>query len=325
MTTNNGLNNIINTLSKIKYNSYAHIQLSSIVKLNFNIKNPPYSKLFKELIVHIKDIKNKLPHTKKQIPNKKTYNPNKNITIHKYNIPDHHKSDIKKDQVKKEQIKKEYIKEEKIIDTFTGIIKDNLVQISISKKSSDFYSQIFFRAINNGLDVFTDMEIKNYLKKIKYRVVESFYIRDLYKRLDYSSKDFKKNELDNVFANNLPISLHMLRVYGDVFNVNIVYIHMDGAFTFLTFYDLQKTTVIITEDEHTIYSIRSKTDTFIRGKEFCKYLYDKHTYNKAELDKFTISTLQNICKLRMVNYKKMGKTKRINRTKEELISEIFKF
>ena len=234
------------------------------------------------------------------------------------------KEQIKKEQIKKEQIKKEYIKEEKIIDTFTGIIKDNLVQISISKKSSDFYSQIFFRAINNELDVFTDKEMKQYLKQIKYKVVESFYIRDLYKCLDYSSKDFKKNELDNVFANNLPISLHMLRVYGDVFNVNIVYIHMDGAFTFLTFYDLQKATVIITEDNYKIYTIRNRSNSLIKGKEFYKYLYDKHTYNKAELDKFNISNLQNVCKFKTIDYKKMGKTKRINKTKKELISEIFK-
>ena len=71
MTTNNGLNNIINALSKIKYNSYEHIQLSSIVRLDFNSSKTIYSQLFKELISHIKDIKNKLPHTKKQIPNTK--------------------------------------------------------------------------------------------------------------------------------------------------------------------------------------------------------------------------------------------------------------
>ena len=323
-TNNKGLNNIIETLSKIHYQSYARLQANANIKLNFKRKQHTYSPLFKQLIDRVSHIKKKITHMKKK-PIIETHSPPPLFTPPVPLKPyiTNSKNDIKKDNNK--NVKREYINkysQRNILGIFKGFIKEDFIQLSILKRKTDFYSQVFFRALNTELDVFLDKEMAEYLKNIKYKVIESFYSRDLYKRLDYSSKYFKKSELDNVFANNLNISRHMLRVYGDVFNVNVVFIDSENIITFLTFYDTEKATVIISEDDNRIYTLRNKVGAFIKGKEFNKYLSDRHNYKRFELDKFNISQLQNICKYRNIDYKKQGKTKRINQTKKELIDKI---
>jgi len=328
MTPNKGLNNIITSLSKIKYLSYEHIQLNAKVKLNYNNKRNTNSSLFKELIGYVKTKLSSHGKNHAQLSNTNQYITKCNIVQQKIPQKVQQKIPQKVQQKIPQKVQQKFIqnivqKQNIGAPVFGDIMRDGLLQISLTKRSSDFYSQIFFRAINDELDVFTDKEIVNYLKNIKYKVIEAFYAGDIYKRLDYSSKDFKKSELDNVFANNLSVSLRMLRVYGDVLKVNVVYIHSEGmSATFLTFYNKDKATVIIAEDNYSVYALRNKVGGFIRGKEFYKYLYNKNNHSKDELDKFNISSLQNICKLRTIDYKKKGKTKRINKTKKELIEAL---
>ena len=326
MTTNRELNNIIETLSKINYNSYSHIQSNAKIKLIFNSKRQINSPLFKDLIVYIKK---KLSFNVKKHSSKDTLHEARSEIPHKIQKQILHKIQKQIPHKIQKQIPHKIhqkidiqIPSQNTVHAFEPFLIDNISQISISKRNSDFYSQAFFRAINNELDIYTDKEMINYIKEIKYKVIEDFYARNIYKRKDYSSKHFKKNELDDVFANNLSISLHMLRVYGDVFNLNIVYIDSEGSFIFLTFYDKEKATVIITEDNYSVYTLRPKGGTFIRGKQFYKYLYNKMSYNKDKLDTLSISNLQNICKLMTIDYKKKGKTKRINKTKKELTYEL---
>ena len=317
MTTNKGLNNILDALSRIKYQSYEHIQLRAKVKLNCdNTKKPRHTSLFKELIGHIKTVLSSNSKSK----NKTAPNTINNKLCQGKTILGHQPRKI----TIQHNAHKTVVKTPGTVPAFKNILTNDMTQIALSKNRSDFYSQIFFQAINSELDVFTDKEMVNYIKDIKYKVTEAFYAGNIYKRLDYSPKDFKKSELDNIFANNLSVPLRMLRVYGDVFGANIVYINPESQFTFLTFYDKEKATVVITEDNYSIYTVRNKVDCFIRGKEFYTYLYNKNNPGLDSLEKFNIVNLQNICKLRSVVYKKKGKTKRVNKTKKELISELFK-
>ena len=202
-----------------------------------------------------------------------------------------------------------------VSDMLTGYI------ISVPKNNFDSYSEIYLKSLDNQLCVIPKNKVINHLKHIKYKVVEHFNKNNLYKIYNFSSKDFKKSDIDDVFANNKKISKAMLKIYGRVFNTNIIYIHPKHV-EFMTNFIPTKVTFLITEDDSHLYSVRVNKSAFIRGEELVDIFKINRVFQQDVLQKFKLDVLQNLCNMKNIDYRKIGKTKKINKTKDEIIKEL---
>ena len=141
---------------------------------------------------------------------------------------------------------------------------------------------------------------------------------------NYSTKNFKKSDLDDVFANNKPIKFSMLKVFADVFHCNLVYLEKD-TINFITRFVDNLAIIVLNEDERYIYCLRTKNkNTYIRAESIKKYFNVNQILNAVELEKQSLEKLQNFSRMKNIDYKKKGKTKKINKTKKELIDELIK-
>ena len=160
-----------------------------------------------------------------------------------------------------------------------------------------------------------------HLKNIKYNVVENFNKHNLYKINNFSSKDFKKSDIDDVFANNKNITFNMLKIYGIVFQTNIIYIDKNDI-QFMTNFIPNRVSIILTEDNDYLYSIKIRGVPYIRGERLMNILDINRVIRHQNINSFNLKKLQNLCKMKNMDYRKMGKTKKINKTKEELVKEL---
>ena len=187
----------------------------------------------------------------------------------------------------------------------------------------DNYSLAFFKTIDSTFRNSNDYHYNNnHLKHLKVKVIDIFNKQDFYKKFSYSSKDFKKSDLDNTFAMNLQITRNMLKVYCNVFRINLVYKTIESQFQFLTRYEINNATLVILEDTNALYTVYNKSSTFIRGAELVDVFEINKSYSESALNKMKLDILQNIAKKKNKDVKKQGKTFKINKTKEEIISEI---
>ena len=187
----------------------------------------------------------------------------------------------------------------------------------------DNYSLAFFKTIDSTFRNSNDYYYNsNHLKQMKVKVIDIFNKQSFYKKFSYSSKDFKKSDLDNTFAMNLHITKNMLKVYCNVFRINFVYKTIESGFQFLTRFDKNNATLILLEDKNALYTVYNKSSTFIRGSELSDVLEINKKYTESTLNKMKLDELQNIAKKNDKDVKKQGKTSKINKTKEEIISEL---
>jgi hypothetical protein len=187
----------------------------------------------------------------------------------------------------------------------------------------DNYSLAFFKTIDSTFRNSNDYYYNsNHLKQMKVKVIDIFNKQSFYKKFSYSSKDFKKSDLDNTFAMNLHITRNMLKVYCNVFRINFVYKTIESGFQFLTRFDKNNATLILLEDKNALYTVYNKSSTFIRGSELSDVLEINKKYTESTLNKMKLDELQNIAKKNDKDVKKQGKTSKINKTKEEIISEL---
>jgi len=310
------LNPLLERLSKIHYNDYGSYQKYSINKVSKYIEPFKYTAVFKNLINSFKNDKNISSKTTK-------YNNKKNI------IPPRPIENI----LKKKEFKKDsplFTPKSNIfkLKKFTGVVSglDKIIQnihcyqVKVPKRSFDSFSQIFLKAVDNRFCLLPKRDVIPYLKNIKYKVIEYFNKHNYFRLYNYSSKDFKKSDLDDVFASNLSINSAMLKVYANVFKTNLIYF-IENKPRFITNFKNNFATVVIFENENNLLALRTKKD-FIRGDELGNILNINRHLRTSELENMKLPDLHNLSRMKNIDVKKQGKTKKVNKTKLELINEL---
>ena len=313
---NTKLSNIVSIISNNRYNDYQHFQKNTPIILERYLAKRKFSKAFIDLLNLSKNIIKTPIKTVIKDPETILKIPIKTVIKH----PKKQKNII---SPKKINIKKKFNFTENTL--FNKIIKEeDLYIIKVKKSRYDFYSEIFMKAIDKLFCVLPDEESISYLKDIKYKILETFNKKNLYKMHNYSTKNFKKSDLDDVFANNKPIKFSMLKVFADVFHCNLVYLEKD-TINFITRFVDNLAIIVLNEDERYIYCLRTKNkNTYIRAESIKKYFNVNQILNAVELEKQSLEKLQNFSRMKNIDYKKKGKTKKINKTKKELIDELIK-
>ena len=159
---------------------------------------------------------------------------------------------------------------------------------------------------------------------MKLRCIDIFNKQQYYKKYSYSSKDFKKSDLENTFSMNLSITLPMIKVYANIFGFNIIYKDIDSKYQYLTRFVKENCTVLMVEDNNNIYTLYDKSQMFVRGITLSNILEINKKLDDKNLSKSKLNEIQNIAKMKNIDVKKAGKTGKINKTKQELIDEIIK-
>jgi len=316
------LNTLLDNLSSTHYNDYSSYQPNCSIKV-FKYTEPlKYTSLFKNLINLFKN--------EKTSNNKTTQNNNRKPLITPHPI-------IRTQSPVNRAKPNEFIQTNPIFSTKPDIFKlqkftganyglDKIIQniecysVKVPKRSFDSYSQIFLKAIDNRFCLLPKTDIIPYLKNIKYKVIEYFNKHNYFRLYNYSSKDFKKSDLDNVFASNLSINIGMLKVYANVFKTNLIYF-MENKPRFITNFKNNFATVIIFENANDLGVLR-KRKGFIRGEELGDILNIDRKLRTSELENIKLPELHNLSRMKNIDIKKQGKTKKINKTKLELINEL---
>lgn len=197
---------------------------------------------------------------------------------------------------------------------------DNNIYIDNTLKTDDYYSNAFFGYISKIFNIARHEEKQSMLKNFKLDIITKFNKENYYKDYDYSLKHFKKSFADETFTNNDPVTINMLKIYGDILNVNIV--HLNNRYIeFITKFNKKNATFIFNDNGNTIETLMTKHN-FIRGDMCSNILNVDKIYKESDLSKLKLDQLQNIAKMLNLNIKKPGKTGKINIKKDELIKII---
>lgn len=208
-----------------------------------------------------------------------------------------------------------YLKELSDIDSKLNILSIN--------KTGDYLSTIFVSALSSLFYNLPESYKIDELKSLKLEMITIFNRENYYRNYDYSTKHFKKIEADDILSNNLPITINMLKIYGDILSVNIVYICDLFRVMFITKFNKSRATVVISETKTKVYTITYSSDNkFLRGCDCVKILKINTRFSKCTLESKKLDELQNIAKMLNLDIKKQGKTGRVNIKKEELIEMI---
>ena len=202
------------------------------------------------------------------------------------------------------------------------VTNNQYLNILVQKKTGDYLSNILFSSLSQLYYNLSESDQRDELKTIKLKIITKFNKDNYYRNYDYSTKHFKKIDADDVFCNNKEITVNMLKIYGDVLNINVVYITNNDCY-YITKFNKDIATVIISDSKNYIYTIgHIKSNRFLRGDMCIKTLDINKKYSKSTLEKFKLEELQNIAKMYNLDIKKEGKSRRINIKKEELIEII---
>ena len=140
--------------------------------------------------------------------------------------------------------------------------------VFIHKKNNylDNYSLSIFKTLDSKIRNSSDRVYnKLYLKNMKLKCIDIFNKQQYYKKYSYSSKDFKKSDLENAFSMNLSITLTMIKVYANIFGFNIIYKDIDSKYLYLTRFVKENCTILMVEDNNNIYTLYDKSQLFVRG------------------------------------------------------------
>tara|TARA_B100001093_G_scaffold486382_1_gene521642 strand:+ start:3306 stop:4280 length:975 start_codon:yes stop_codon:yes gene_type:complete len=214
----------------------------------------------------------------------------------------------------KKVLKKTILCSNKIINEISVRTKS---EIKFIDKKNDYLSYAYFNSLSGKFYILNDFEKKAKLKDMKIYIINKFAKENFYKHFHYTSRYFKKSELDNVFMNNLPLTDFMLKVYSDIFNTNTILI--DNQIKFISNFIPNRTTVIIYQDKYQVFYLNNKS--YFRGFEIQQFL-PKFNYTEEELNSKKLDELFNIAKSKNIKLKKKGKSDLINCKKNEIILNI---
>tara|TARA_B100001093_G_scaffold484568_1_gene518095 strand:+ start:4502 stop:5629 length:1128 start_codon:yes stop_codon:yes gene_type:complete len=202
---------------------------------------------------------------------------------------------------------------------FNQISKNSNSEIKFIDKKGDYLSNAYFNSLSSKFYILSDFEKVEKLKEIKIFIINKFVKENFYKHFHYTSKYFKKSDLDNVLMNNLPLTDYMLKVYSDIFNTNTILIEKEGKIKYISTFIPNRTTVVIYNDESQVFFLNNKS--FIRGSDISNYL-PKFNYIEEQLNSKKLDELYNIAKSKNTQLKKKGKNDLINCKKSEIIYNI---
>jgi hypothetical protein len=273
------LQNLTKRLSNIEYSSYDKFQIEGLCKISKYLPLKNFSKNLKLIINHIKKDLIKQPH----------------------------------------KLVSESKKEFTVCKVFNNILNNKkMYLIKQNKQTTDPYTRVFMSALDTQVRFMDNYEFNKYTKLIKYTFITEFNKQGYYSRNNYSPKQFKKSDLDDVFANNKPLSLNMLLVLANVLSVNLVYIDKSNRTQYFTNFIDEWATVVMFETAEEVFTIHSKVNKYIRGIEIKKYINIPYKY----LSDKSLPELHNICRMKNIDFKKEGKTKKVNKLKSELIQDL---
>ncbi len=197
----------------------------------------------------------------------------------------------------------------------------NVILIGYLKSKIDVLSYLCFECLSDEIYIMQTKDKINKIKECKLDCISIFNIENLFKTCNFTSKECKKSDLDDVFTNNKPINISMLKVIGAVLNINIIYIKNNEK-DFLNILKENRATLLIIEHNDMLYTVKKKSG-FLRANEIEKYgITIKRTFSKESLEKMKLEEIQNIANSLNIDIKKEGKTGKINKKKEELIENI---
>ena len=320
---NNKFKYILNVLNKSKSNIFIDkLQPNATFNLSYPIEDTNYSKSKKSSLFN-KIVKNVLNN---KLIEKKNKQEKTDTNVIEKNIKNTSIEPVYKDLLCNSD-QKDYIK-----NTFNN---SNLSKLStiykiveIKKTNKDNYSIILFKSIDPIFrNILDNKYINDLLKNHKLKAIDIFNKQNYYKTKYYSTKDFKKSDLDDRFSNNKNLTLSMLKVFSDIFNINLVYHNLNNGindFIFMNNFIVQRATVLILENDSKLFTIVSKTDSYIKGTSLVQLLNINKKYYKDDLNILKLDILQNISRMKNINIKKKGKNGYINKLKDDLISDIIK-
>ena len=330
---NNKFKNLVNCLKNTQNNkALISIQDNSSFVIDLNIFKYKkslinfYNKININIIEKLDNKSNNLILENSLINKEKKYNSlidDKKKNINASLVPKKNNLDVSSDKSYNQNNSKLYS------NHYLQFLSENYNIIELSKSITDIYIKLlfsvispFFRnALKNDKTLSFD-SIKNY----KLKIIDIFNKQNYYNLNNYSSKDFKKSYLDKTFIENLEISLNMVTVVADVMNVNLVYHHLDDGinnFKYKNNFIPSRATVLILENNSKLFSIVNKNSVhFIRGEELKSFLQFDKKMLLNQLEKLKLDKLQNIARKFNISIKKEGKNGKINKLKNELISEL---
>jgi hypothetical protein len=234
-----------------------------------------------------------------------------------FNISESPSRKIEKNNNKSEKIE---FTENKRISKTKIINLDNYDYKYYNKKERDVYSWMFFNIFCDEIHKMNITERQELLKNIKYEVLVDFNKHDMYKLYSYN-EDFKKSELDYIFGMKQDVPLSMVRIYGDVFNINVITINKDGNIKYMNICKSRRATWLIVEGEngegwYNIIKRKDSENKYLRYEEI-----DEIKIKKVE-EKMGLDELQNYAKGLGIDPKKEGKVGKKNKLKSELVEEI---
>jgi len=234
-----------------------------------------------------------------------------------FNITESPSRNIGKNNNKPEKIE---FTENKRLSKTKIINLDNYDYKYYNKKERDVYSWMFFNIFCDEIHKMNITERQELLKNIKYEVLVDFNKHDMYKLYSYN-EDFKKSELDYIFGMKQDVPLSMIRIYGDVFNINVITINKEGNIKFMNICKSRRATWLIVESEngegwYNIIKRKDSENKYLRYEEI-----DEIKIKKAE-EKMGLDELQNYAKGLGIDPKKEGKVGKKNKLKSELVEEI---
>ena len=207
------------------------------------------------------------------------------------------------------------------INTSKFIQLDDYEYKYYNKKENDLYSWMFFSIFCNKYLMKMNIQERNqWLKQIKYDILVDFNKHDMYKLYSYN-EDFKKSELDYIFGMKQEVPLSMIRIYGDVFNINVISINKEGNIKFMNICKSRRATWLIIESDngegwYNIIKKKNSENKYLRYEEI-----DEIKIKKVE-EKMGLDELQNYAKGLGIDPKKEGKVGKKNKLKSELVEEI---
>jgi len=192
--------------------------------------------------------------------------------------------------------------------------------IKRKRKLEDNYTILILKYLDSEFNLFRNEEdIENYLKSFKLSIIDEFVKKNIYSKYNYSIKDFKKSDADELLVNNRIIPRKMTKIFGDVLDLNLVFINK-GETEFITSFLQERVTIVIIEEDDQYETIIKNDNQYFRGSELFSKL--KISFNVYELEKENLCYIQNLARMYNLNIKKEGKIKYVNKLKAELIQEI---
>ena len=174
----------------------------------------------------------------------------------------------------------------------------------------------------------TDNKRDQFIKELKYMMAIDLDKKNLYSKLKYNHKRFKKTEFQDSLINNKVMNNEYFYTYiGDYFEVNIL-LKDNDIINYLNNYNENRYSILlIKKDKYFYVHFNCENLSFIDHELCLKHnilINNVKKTSKNTLSNLKIGELQNIAKGKNIDIKKQGKTGLINKSKKELLEEINK-